>query len=215
MRRNNNAKPGAQVGRSLGCTSTSNEGESFGRGRRGKHRRQPRAHTNLRRGCSMTAATVPPPARPAVEEARSGAAVADEEPVGHPRLAAAFGMPLRASTCSYVAEWAAPIGRQRPFRRRQPTSDQEMERTGPCCFFWWCPPSQTAWLRVACALLLLCALLEEGEARRRRIFDDCPESRLPVAEADLVITATVERLLQDGAQVRPTLSTRRWRVRHP
>uniref|UniRef100_A0A131YXG7 Agrin n=1 Tax=Rhipicephalus appendiculatus TaxID=34631 RepID=A0A131YXG7_RHIAP len=110
-------------------------------------------------------------------------------------------MPLRASTCSYVAEWAAPIGRQRPFRRRQPTSDQEMERTGPCCFFWWCPPSQTAWLRVACALLLLCALLEEGEARRRRIFDDCPESRLPVAEADLVITATVERLLQDGAQV--------------
>lgn len=57
----------------------------------------------------MASATVPPPARLAVEEARSGAAVADEEPVGHPRLAAAFGIPLRALTCSCVAEWATPI----------------------------------------------------------------------------------------------------------
>ncbi|XP_075543126.1 uncharacterized protein LOC142576736 [Dermacentor variabilis] len=121
-----------------------------------------------------------------------------EEPAGrHPRAAAAFGTSLRAPTC--VAEqWA--VGRRHPLRR--PSVAEDMERTGPCSSFWWRPPSTgTVWLRVTCVLLLLCALPKGGQPRRRRIFDDCPEGRLPVAEADLVLTATVERLLQDGAQV--------------
>ncbi|XP_077534904.1 agrin-like [Haemaphysalis longicornis] len=76
-----------------------------------------------------------------------------------------------------------------------------MERAGPCCIFWWCPPKDTAWLKAAFLLLLVLSFSPGAEARRRRIFDDCPESRLPVVEADLVVSATVERLLQDGAQV--------------
>ncbi|KAK8764462.1 hypothetical protein V5799_032929 [Amblyomma americanum] len=85
-----------------------------------------------------------------------------------------------------------------------------MERPGPCCFFWWCPPTRTVRLSVGCALALLlcCGLPQGGDARRRRIFDDCPESRLPVAEADLVVSGIVERLLQDGAHV----SVRVWRA---
>ncbi|KAH9377619.1 hypothetical protein HPB48_019238 [Haemaphysalis longicornis] len=71
----------------------------------------------------------------------------------------------------------------------------------PCCIFWWCPPKDTAWLKAAFLLPWCCRSRPAPKPADRRIFDDCPESRLPVVEADLVVSATVERLLQDGAQV--------------
>ncbi|CAN7986255.1 unnamed protein product, partial [Ixodes pacificus] len=65
------------------------------------------------------------------------------------------------------------------------------------CFFWWCKGVTLAFLLAACVTLPSVA------ARRRRIFHDCTERHLEESEdiADLVVSATVERLLHGGAQV--------------